>query len=110
MKNENWKEAFVLLGDSAELYHSANSEMRLSEHGIWKGFYENDCFSDIKHSAYMAEKLMGMVREYGDNARHDKWYRDAVYAEEDKGIFLQLVLDNHMTDRELYKAMKEKQE
>lgn len=110
IKDGDWKEAFILLGDSTELYDRANSEMRFSEHGIWKGFYENDCFADIKHSAYMAEKLMGMVREYGDNARHDKWYRDTVYAEEDKGIFLQLVLDNHMTDKELYKAMKEKQD
>lgn len=109
-KEENYKKAFVLLGDSAELFDMANSEMRLSEHGIWKGFYENDCFADIKHSAYMTRKLMGTVREYGDNARHDTWYRDAVYAEEDKGIFLQLVLDNHMTDDELYKAIKEKAE
>lgn len=107
-KNENYKKAFVLSGDSAELYDRANGEMRASEDGIWQGFYENDCFADIKHSAYMIRKLMGVIREYGDNARHDKWYRDAVYAEEDKNIYLQLVLDNHMTDEELYKAVKEK--
>lgn len=106
-KRENYKEAFVLLGDSAELFDKGNAAMRLSEHGIWSGFYGNDCFADIKHSAYMARKLMGTVREYGDNARHDKWYRDTVYAEEDKGIFLQLVLDNHMTDDEIYRAIKE---
>ena len=98
----------MLSGDSAVLYDKANDEMRASESGIWRGFYENDCFADIKHSAYMIRKVMGIIREYGDNARHDKWYRDAVYAEEDKNIYLQLVLDNHMTDEELYKAVKEK--
>lgn len=110
IKNGNYKQAFLLAGDSAVMFDTANAAMRLSERGIWKDFYENDCFADIKHSAYMARKMMGTIRELGDNARHDKWYRDAVYAEEDKNIYLQLVLDNHMTDDELYNAMKEKTE
>ena len=75
----------------------------------WSGFYFNDCFADYKHSAYMARKAMGTIREFGDNARHDKWYRDVMYAPEDRRIMLLLVLDNHMTDEELYKAMKEEQ-
>ncbi len=98
IKNGNYKQAFLLAGDSAVMFDTANAAMRLSERGIWKDFYENDCFADIKHSAYMARKMMGTIRELGDNARHDKWYRDAVYAEEDKNIYLQLVLDNHMTN------------
>ena len=63
----------------------------------------------MKHSAYMIRKVMGIVRELGDNVRHDKWYRDYCYAEEDKGVFLQLVLDNHMTDEDLYEVMKDRE-
>lgn len=102
----DYKSAFLAAGDSAMLYKSADAAMRGSEYGVWKGFYANDCLADIKHSAYMAEKLMGFIREFGDNARHDKWYRETIYSPEDRNVFLLLVTDNHMTDDELYNAMK----
>lgn len=105
----NMKEAFMLFGCSAEYFDSANALMRDSEYGVWKGFYANDCFADIKHTAYMVKKLMGCVREFGDNARHDKWYREAVYTKEDAKVFTLLVNDNHMTDWELFEAFKNKE-
>lgn len=105
-----YKKAFVLAGDAAVMFDKAEADMRGSEYGIWQGFYYNDCFADIKHSAYMIKKAMGTIREIGDNARHDKWYRETVYPIEDRKVMLLLVLDNHMTDWELYEAMKEKGE
>lgn len=105
-RNGNFKKSFVLFGDSAELFAKANSQMRDSEYDVWNGFYFNDCFADIKHTAYMIEKMMGVARERGDNARHDLWYRDTMYAPEDRGVFTLLVNDNHMTDKELYIEMK----
>lgn len=104
--DKEYKEAFVLAGDAAVMFDKAQQEMRGSEYGVWKGFYFNDCFADIKHSAYMIKKAMGTIREMGDNARHDKWYRETVYPVEDRKVMLLLVLDNHMTDWELYEAMK----
>ncbi len=106
-REDDFKHSFMLLGDSASLFKEAQSRMRQAEYGVWDGFYENECFADIKHTAYMVEKLMGFVRERGDNARHDKWYRDAVYAPEDRKVMTLLVNDNHMTDWELYEAFKE---
>lgn len=106
--NSEFKEAFIKLGDSAKLFYTANNCMRNSEYGVWNGFYFNDCFADIKHTGYMIEKMMGYVRERGDNARHDKWYRDAVYAPEDRRVLTLLVDDNHMKDWELYEAFKKK--
>ena len=89
-----YKEAFLLCGDSAVLFDKANEEMRNSENGVWQGFYHNDCFADIKHTAYMARKVMGVIREFGDNIRHDKWYRETMYAPEDREVMLLLVLEN----------------
>ncbi len=106
---EDYLEAFLAFGHSAKLYEQANQLMRDSEHGIWKGFYANDCLADIKHTAYMLKKMMGHVRELGDNARHDKWYREAVYAIEDRQIMTQLVTDNHLTDEELWEAFVNKE-
>ncbi len=107
LENKDYVKAFVLAGDSALLFDEAQNIMRGSENGVWEGFYFNDCFADIKHTAYMARKTMGTIREFGDNSRHDKWYRDFVYSPEDRNVMLLLVTDNHMTDEEIYKAMKE---
>jgi hypothetical protein len=104
----NYKKAFVLLGASAEYFDDADQTMRASEYGVWENFYFNDCLADVKHTAYMIRKMMGVIRELGDNTSHDRWYRDTVYPVEDREVFLLLVLDNHMTDWELYEAMKAK--
>ena len=104
----DFAKSFVLFGDSAVSFEQADKSMRQAEYGVWQDFYYNDCFADVKHTAYMVRKVMGLVREFGDNARHDKWYRDYCYAKEDRDVFLLLVLDNHMTDEELYRVMKEK--
>ncbi|MBQ2802594.1 MAG: glycosyl hydrolase 115 family protein [Lachnospiraceae bacterium] len=107
-EEKRFQEAFVLLGNSVELFEKADLLMRTAEYGVWENFYLNDCLADIKHTAYMIRKVMGIVRELGDNIRHDKWYREFCYKEEDREVFLLLVLDNHMTDWELYEVMKSK--
>lgn len=102
----DYARAFAFFGDSAVSFEQADKFMRQAEYGVWQDFYYNDCFADVKHTAYMVRKVMGLVREFGDNARHDKWYRDYCYAKEDRDVFLLLVLDNHMTDEELYQVMR----
>jgi len=103
----DYARAFVLFGDSAACFSKVNEKMRAAEYGVWEDFYLNDCFADVKHTAYMVRKVMSVVREYGDNARHDKWYREHCYAPEDRNVYLLLVTDNHMTDEELYQVMKQ---
>lgn len=100
--------AFMLFGNAAKDFDEANLAMRGSERGVWKGFYMNECFADCKHTAYMLKKLMGIAREFGDNARHDKWYREIVYSRKDRGVMTLLVNDNHMDDWELYLAACDK--
>lgn len=109
-EQEHYLQAFMGFGYSAEQFDAANTTLKNSEYGVWQGFYFNECFADIKHTAYMICKLMGIVRELGDNARHDKWYREAVYTPEDRNVFTLLVRDNHMTDWELFKAFQRKHE
>lgn len=105
-EEKDYKKAFVLFGNASECFDYADGQMRDAEYGVWEDFYLNDCFADIKHTAYMIRKVMGVIRELGDNSRHDKWYREYCYAKEDQNVFLLLVLDNHMTDWELYQVMK----
>lgn len=106
-ENNDMLNSFMDFGKSAEMFDKANQAMKDSEYGVWKGFYFNECFADIKHTAYMVRKIMGIIRELGDNSRHDLWYRMAVYAPEDRKIMTLLVNDNHMTDWEIFEALKQ---
>jgi len=108
IRENKLKEAFVLAGDAAKEFDLASGSLKDAEIGIWHEFYANECLADIKYSAYMIRKMRGTIRELGDGARHEKWYRDTMYAPEDRNVMLLLVIDNHMTDEELYEAMKEK--
>ena len=98
----------MTLGKSADAFDTARKALDDAEYGVWKGFYFNECFADIKYTVYMVKKLMGVIREFGDNERHDYWYREAVYAPEDRKVMTLLVNDNHMTDDEIYRAFLNK--
>lgn len=100
------KEAFVLFGMSAECFDRADALMRAAEYAPWQDFYYNDCFADMKHTAYMVRKVRGVIRELGDSPAHHRWYRDYCYSPEDRNVYLLFVLDNHLTDEELYQVMK----
>ena len=107
-EEQDMLDAFMLFGKSAELFARAAGLLRESEYGVWKGFYYNDCLADIKYTAYMLEKLMGYVRELGDNTQHYKWQRQALYAPEDARILTILFTDNHLTDKALYEALSKR--
>ncbi len=105
-KNEKYMDAFYLIGEAAIQYEEANQAMREREHGKWKDFYANDCLADIKETAYCLERLMGYIRNLDDGPDFYKWQRDVVYSEEDKRVVLITNMENHMSDLELFRAMK----
>ena len=107
LQKKDFERAFVLFGNAASCFERARQKMRDAEYGVWEGFYLNDCFADVGHTAYMLRKLMGYVRELGDNGRHDAWYRKYCLPREDQGVFLQLVFDQHMEENELYLVMRQ---
>lgn len=103
----DYRAAFLSFGQAAEHFLAADARLRGAEYGIWSGFYANECLADYKHTAYMLQKLMGVMRELGDSPSHDRWYREAVFSPADRQIRTLLVHDNHMTDWELYRAFKQ---
>ena len=84
--------------------------MRACGHGKWKGFYDNDCQTDIKETAYLIRLLMGYVRNMDDGPYFYHWQRKVIYSERDSRILLLLNEENHLTDDEMYQAMKKKQD
>lgn len=109
-QNKDYKKSFYHMGKAAEYYDEANHLMRSREHGKWKGFYENDCLTDIKHTGYLLKLIMGYIRNMDDGPHFYHWQRDYLYKDEDKNVILITNFENHMTDWELYELMKEGKE
>ncbi len=109
-EQKEYKKAFFLLGNAAEAYETADKAMRDREHGKWKGFYANDCLTDVKETAYCLKRLMGYVRNLGDGPDFYKWQREVTYSENDCKVVLITNMENHMTDWELYLAGKDRQQ
>lgn len=99
-------EAFYRLGEAADWYEAVDGAMKACCHDKWRGFYDNDCQTDIKQTAYLLRLLMGYVRNLGDGPYYYQWQREIIYSEEDRRVLLLTNEENHMTDRELYAAMK----
>lgn len=103
---EELKEAFFLMGLAADYFQEANDTLRAREHGKWLGFYANECLCDIKQTAYVLRQAMGYLRNLGDGPHFYGWQREVLYAEEDRRVVLLTNMENHLTDQELYEAMK----
>lgn len=107
---ENYMESFYLAGMARESYLWADQAMRSREHGKWSGFYQNECLTDIKQTAWVLEGLMSYVRNLGDGPHYFKWQREVLYSEEDRRVMLILNMENHLNDQELFSLMREKRE
>jgi hypothetical protein len=107
---KQYQKSFYCMGKAMESYEEANNMLRKSEREIWKGFYENDCLCDIKQTAYVLKHAMAYIRNIGDGPHFFQWQREFIYSEEDRRVMLITNMENHLTDEEIYEAMKKKQE
>ena len=106
----DYKRAFYYAGCACEQYRMADRFMREREHGKWNGFYENECLTDVKQSAWVAETLMGYFRVLGDGPHFYQWQREFFNSEADRRVMLILNMENHLTHQELFLLMKEQWE
>lgn len=106
--DEQYQNAFYMAGKARKKYLSANQEMRDREHGKWHNFYQNECLTDVKQTAWVLETLMSYVRNLGDGPHFYEWQRQYLYNEEDRRVLLIYNMDNHLKDQELFELMEEK--
>lgn len=72
-KNKEYEASFFVLGEAIEIIESILEDMKRTEHGKWKNFYENDCLTDVKFTIYSIESVMRFVRSLGDGPHYFKW-------------------------------------
>jgi hypothetical protein len=103
--DERFIKAFYEAGLSSKVFKKGYDTMRSHEHGIWKGFYANDCESDIRQSYYVAQSLMSYLRVLGDGPHFYKWQRK--YQQDAGGdkVLLILRLKSHITDDKMWELI-----
>ena len=97
--------AFYEAGMAKRAFEEGYDSMRSHEHGIWNGFYQNDCEADIRQSAFVAKSLMSYLRVLGDGPHFYKWQR---HFQKDAGgdkVHLILRVKEHLSDDELLDLM-----
>ncbi|RSX51895.1 glycosyl hydrolase 115 family protein [Bifidobacterium callimiconis] len=102
----HWRHAFYHAGLAREEYLAADHAMRSREHGKWRGFWRNDCLTDVKQTALVLESLMGYLRAIGDGPHYYQWKRDFLYPAWEKDVMVIMNMENHETDQEIFAAMK----
>lgn len=107
---QHYQEAFYEAGRARESYLFGNRVMRECEHGKWHGFYENECLTDVKQTAWVLKGLMSYLRNLGEGPHFYKWQREFLYSAEDRRVMLILNMENHLQDDELFQLMKIKWE
>ncbi|OZG67486.1 glycosyl hydrolase 115 family protein [Bifidobacterium eulemuris] len=103
--DDDWQHAFWYAGLARREYRKARLAMLSREHGVWQGFYANECLTDIAQSAWVISGLMAFLRTMGDGPHFYQWQRDFIYSREEAKITTLLNLENHLTDDELFEAM-----
>ena len=107
---KKYQKSFYHAGMAQLHYKKADAAMRSREHGKWHEFYANECLTDMKQTAWVIAGLMSYVRNLGDGPHYYQWQRDFLYAEEDRRVMLVMNMENHLTDEELFRLMREKWE
>ncbi len=103
--DENYKQAFYNIGLARKSYLDANLAMRNSEKGKWSKFYENECLTDCKQTAWVLETLMGYIRNLGEGPHFYHWQKEYLYSIDEQKVMLITNLENHLNNLELFELM-----
>lgn len=106
--NGEYQGAFYHAGKAQRNYCKADNALREREHGKWHGFYENECLTDIKQTAWVLQGVMSYLRALGDGPHYYQWQREYLYAEKDRRVMLIMNMENHLRDEELFALMEAK--
>ncbi|KAB8292870.1 glycosyl hydrolase 115 family protein [Bifidobacterium avesanii] len=101
-----WAHAFYLAGEARGEYRAARAAMDEAEHGVWRGYYGNECLADVAQSAWVMEYLMSFLRNVDDGPHFYQWQREFIYSKESRKVLTILNLENHLTDDEIFDAMR----
>lgn len=102
----DYMRAFYQAGLAAEAFDRAEASLRDCEYGIWKGFAENECYTDCRYTAHFLQVLMGWLRAFGEGPDYYEWQWQLAFPPEDRRIRLMSNLIRRIDDLQMLELMK----
>lgn len=102
----DYMRAFYHAGLAAEYFDQAEASLRDCEYGIWKGFAENECYTDCRYTAHFLRVLMGWLRTFGEGPDYYEWQWQLAFPPEDRRIRLMSNLIRRIDDQKMLELMK----
>ncbi len=102
----NGARAFVHAQDAYIEYIRGLTAMRSAEHDQWKGFYRNDCLTNISTTCYTVHGLRMWLRIVDEGEYFTAWEQDYLMDPHDRRIVCCFNTDREKTDAELARGMK----
>jgi len=96
-----YEKAFVLAYRAGREFERGLEQIQKAEAARWKGFYDNDCFSNIKLTVYCMDAFVKYIRVLGDGPYFYKWEKEYLTPKSESGISLLSNKENHLSDDEL---------
>lgn len=105
-ESKDYMRAFYQAGLASEAFDQAEAALRDCEYGIWKGFAENECYTDCRYTAHFLQVLMGWLRAFGEGPDYYEWQWQLAFPPEDRRIRLMSNLVRRIDDRQMLELMK----
>ena len=96
-----YEKAFVLAHRAGREFERGLEQIQKAEAARWKGFYDNDCFSNIKLTVYCMDAFVKYIRVIGDGPYFYKWEKEFLTPKSESSISLLSNKENHLSDDEL---------
>lgn len=90
--------AFCAAFLAKEAFARALDGFARSEHGVWKGFYDNDCLTDVRLTVEYLKRLMGWLRTVGEGDDAHRWERSLLTPPEDRRVAMILFTERPLPD------------
>ena len=94
--------AYLYANASMRAYQEGLKAMKAAEHGIWIGFYRNDCLTNVRLTVSFLDVLRRWLRILGDGGECINWERKYLVPKSLRRTMLETTYTNQLTDDELY--------
>ena len=97
-------DAFLLVHRALVDTRNGVAALQGAEHGPFEGYYQNDCFTNVRLTAQVLEALRAWVRVVHDD-RFYTWERECLYAPGDRRVYCLSHRENQLTDEALAEGL-----
>lgn len=100
--------AFLAAARAETEYSKGVAALDAASHGKWRGFYDNDCLTNVRLTRDCLGALTGFLRVVGDGPSFHKWEKEYLSTKADRNVELLSCTGLHLSDSQMYVVLEQK--